>query len=54
MTFERSFVNWKEGFCLCCWNAPSAEALRDLFERTGVPFDRILQVEEHGSATLVS
>lgn len=50
MTMERSFVNYEEGFAVCCWEAPSRDELRQLFMKAGAAFDRIIGVEEltHG------
>lgn len=54
MTFERSFINWSEKFTLCCWSAPSIDALADVFNKAGTPFDKMIEVEEHEAATLTS
>mgnify|MGYP006284426555 CR=1 FL=1 len=48
MKMERAFVNWEEGFAVCCWSAPSEVDLAGLFEKAGVPFERIIQVQEMG------
>ena len=42
MTFERSFMNWDEGVGVCCWDAPSKEALAELFEKSGTPFEKMI------------
>ena len=47
MVFERSYLNWSEGLGICCWTAPSKEALAALFEKAGTPFDSMIEVEEH-------
>ena len=54
MTFERSYMNWTEGFGICCWDAPSREKLQAIFEKVGAPFDKIIPVEEHAAHSLVS
>lgn len=54
MTFERSFMNWNEGFGCCCWTAPSKEKLEELFKNSGTPFERIVEVEEHVAASLTT
>ena len=52
MTFERSYMNWKEGFGICCWDASSRDELAQLFDKTKVPFEEMIPVEEHEEATL--
>ena len=47
MTFERSFMNWDEEFCVFCWTTPSKEGLVALFKKAGTPFDQMITVEEH-------
>ncbi len=47
MTYERSFVNWNEGMCICCWDAPSEVKLAELFRKAGTPFEKIVPVEEY-------
>lgn len=47
MSMERSYLNFDEGFGLCCWNAPSKDALAALFEKAGTPFEKMIAVEEH-------
>ncbi len=47
MKFERSFMNWTEGFGICCWEAPSKDTLSALFDEVGTPWDAMVEVEEH-------
>ena len=47
-------MNWNEGVGVCCWEAPSREALEALFEKAGTPFDEMIAVEEHVAETLVT
>ena len=54
MTFERSFMNWDEGFGVCCWTAPSREDLEGLFEKAGTPYEQIVPVEEHVAKSLLT
>ncbi len=54
MTFERSYMNWDEGVGVCCWSAQSKEELEKLFKESSVPYDSIVEVEEHVSETLVN
>lgn len=42
----KAYVNYEEGFACCCWDAPSKSDLRQLFMKSGAPFDRIIEVEE--------
>jgi hypothetical protein len=53
VVFERSFMNWEEGFGACCWTAPSREKLEEMFNKAGTPFEKMIPVEEHAEATLV-
>jgi hypothetical protein len=53
MSFERSFMNWEEGLGICCWDAPSRDELEALFRKAGVPFEKMLTVEEHEAQSLV-
>jgi hypothetical protein len=54
LKFDRSYNNWEEGVGVCCWEAPSKEALEELFNRAGTPFERMIEVEEHVAETLVT
>jgi hypothetical protein len=36
------------------WNAPSKEALKELFDKSNTPVENILQVEEHVADSLVT
>ena len=54
MGFERSFINWKEGVGVCCWNAPSKKEIEELFKKTGTPYEKIVPVEEHVAESLVT
>lgn len=53
MSMERSFLNFEEGFGLCVWNAPSKEALEEMFKKAGTPFASMTAVEEHVAASLI-
>ena len=53
MTMDRAYLNVDEGFGMCCWDAPSVDALKALFEKAGTPFERMLAVEEHVTEALV-
>lgn len=44
----RSFVNLSEGRALCVLEADSAEALAAWFEKMGMPYEDITQVELEG------
>jgi len=50
MTMDRAYSNPGEGFVCCCWNAPSKDALEDLFKKAGAPFESMLEVSEFASA----
>ena len=52
MQFERSFLNWREGIGICCWQAPSKEELSQLFDEAGTPYDSIVEVEEYEEQAL--
>jgi hypothetical protein len=54
MRFDRSFMNWEEGFGVCCWDAPSREELEAVFKKAGTPFERMITVEEHVAESLTS
>ncbi len=45
MVFERSYLNWEEGVGICCWDAPSKEALAALFDEVGTPYVSMVEVE---------
>jgi len=45
-------MNWDEGLGVCCWTAPSKEALAALFDKTGTPYESMIAVEEHVAASL--
>ena len=53
MAFERSFMNWEEGVGICCWKAPNKGDLEGLFQKAGMPFERIIEVEEHVEESLM-
>lgn len=45
-------MNWKEGFGVCCWSAPTKKKLEALFKKAGTPFEKMIPVEEHVEETL--
>jgi len=49
MTMDRAYSNPDEGFVCCCWNAPSRNALENLFRKAGVPFESMREVSEFAS-----
>jgi hypothetical protein len=51
---DRAYVNMDEGMAVCCWDAPSKEALQELFSKTGSAFETITEVEEHTTETFVA
>jgi hypothetical protein len=53
MSMDRAYLNWEGGHTVCCWNAPSVEALEKLFKDAETPFERMFSVEEHASEALV-
>jgi len=53
MTMDRAYLNLEESFGICCWNAPSADALKALFEKAETPFEKMIVVEEHVTEALV-
>ncbi len=53
MTMDRSYLNWGDGFSVCCWDAPSKEALEDLFKKAGTDFEKMFAVREHAVEQLV-
>ena len=50
MIMDRAYTNRDEGFVCCCWNAPSLESLKGLFEKAGASFDKMEPVTEHFAA----
>jgi len=44
---DRAYVNMDEGMAVCCWDAPSKEALQELFSKAGADFETMTEVEEH-------
>ncbi|MHC4601492.1 MAG: nickel-binding protein [Planctomycetota bacterium] len=47
MSMDRSYLNFDDGFGLCIWDAPSQEALGELFKKAGTPFEKMIAVQEH-------
>ena len=47
-------MNWDEGVGVCCWRAPSQDALEALFQKVGTPFESMIAVEEHVAASLTT
>jgi len=54
MTLDRAYLNTDEGLAVCCWNAPSKEAIEELFNNSGVKFEKITAVEEHAAETFAA
>ncbi len=54
LIFERSYLNWEEGFGICCWTAPSKEELEAVFKKVGTPYESMLAVEEYAGESLIS
>jgi hypothetical protein len=54
LEFQRSYMNWDEGVGVCCWRAPSQDALEALFQKVGTPFESMIAVEEHVAASLTT
>jgi hypothetical protein len=46
MTMSRAYSNDSEGFCCCFWEAPSRQALEELFSGADVAFDSMVEVRE--------
>jgi len=51
---DRAYVNMDEGMALCCWSAPSKEALEELFTKAGTAFETMTEVEEHANEAFVA
>lgn len=49
MTMERSYINEEKGFACCCWEAPSTDKLKDLFNSAGTAFSEMIPVHEYSS-----
>ena len=47
MTMDRAYTNPDEGYVCCCWNAPSRDALEELFRKAEAPFESMHQVSEY-------
>jgi len=54
MAFIRSYMNWEEGYGVCCWESPSKDQLEALFMKAGTPFTSIIAVEEHAADSLTT
>lgn len=51
---DRAYLQKEDGGqTTCCWEAPSLEALRELFDRTGTPYQEMTEVLEHQTEALV-
>jgi hypothetical protein len=50
----RAFLNLTEGKAVCITEAPDAQAVGAWFERMGVPFDSITEVELEGERGVVT
>ena len=49
MTMDRAYMNRDMGRVICCWNANSADEIAGLFEKAGVAYDEIIEVQEVGA-----
>ena len=53
MSMDRAYLNWEGGNTVCCWNAPSVEALEELFKKVGTPFAKMFAVQEEHQEALM-
>ena len=50
---DRSFVNLSEGKAVCVLEAPDQEAVAAWFEKMGMPYDSITQLELEGDGGVI-
>jgi len=50
---DRSFVNLSEGKAVCVFEAPDQETMAAWFEKTGMPYDSISQLELEGDGGVI-
>ena len=43
---QQAFVNESKARAVCCWDAPSQEAIEELFEKASVATDSVEEVVE--------
>jgi len=50
---DRAYLQRKDGEqTTCCWEAPSIEELKTLFDKTETPYEAMSEVEEHVTDSL--